>query len=447
MKFYNRTEELNALRKADSLTNKRSVFSAVYGRRRVGKTTLLMQDFCDKPKLYLFISRKDETLLCLELLLEIENKLGVTNLGTYSKLEDVLKWLFSYSQNHPLTLIIDEFQDMSRINPSFYSALQRDWDRYKSNSNMHLIVCGSILHLMKQLFESEKEPLFGRADFKFHIKPFSPVVLREMLQDNQQFTPRNWLDFYQLTGGVAKYLELFSLHDAYTLEKMLDVVLNPYAIFLDEGKNRLIEEFGSDNATYFSILSLMASSKTSKSELESIIPKSLSAYLNKLEYDYAIIESLKPIGSKPNSKLQKYKITDLFLAFWFRFIFKHQSLIESGNFSFLRSIIERDIQTYSGPTLERLYSDLLKQSGRFSQIGSWWDRSSSQEIDIVALDSTSKTLLIAEIKLNAERLNPNELIRKATKVQALFPDYKPDYRLWSLENLTEVAEEFNSENN
>jgi AAA+ ATPase superfamily predicted ATPase len=404
-----------------------------------------MQDFSDKPKLYIFISRKNEALLCQELLLEIENKLGVTSLGTYSKLEDVLKWLFSYSQNHPLTLIIDEFQDMSRINPSFYSTLQRDWDRYKSNSNMHLIVCGSILHLMKQLFESEKEPLFGRADFKFHIKPFSPNVLREILQDNQQFTPKNWLDFYQLTGGVAKYIDLFCLHDAFSFEQILDVVLNPYAIFLEEGRNRLIEEFGSDNATYFSILSLMASSKTSKSELESIIPKSLSAYLNKLEYDYAIIESLKPIGSKPNSKLQKYKITDLFLAFWFRFIFKHQSLIESGNFSLLRSIIERDIQTYSGPTLERLYSDLLKHSGRFSQIGSWWDRSSSQEIDIVAIDSVSKTLLIAEIKLKAERLNPNELIRKATKVQALFPDYKPDYRLWSLENLTEVTEEFKYE--
>ncbi|WOE71056.1 hypothetical protein RZR97_05625 [Hydrogenimonas thermophila] len=92
---------------------------------------------------------------------------------------------------------------------------------------------------------------------------------------------------------------------------------------MQEGKNRLIEKFGKEYGTYFSILSLIASSKTSRSKIESILERNISGHLARLENDYHIIKSIKPIGSKKNSKTQKYEISDNFLAFWFRFIYKY----------------------------------------------------------------------------------------------------------------------------
>ena len=247
---------------------------------------------------------------------------------------------------------------------------------------------------MKKIYEDVKEPLFGKVDFKIDLKPFKPPILKEILEDYDAYSPQNLLDFWTLMGGVSKYIELFVLYKSFDKETMVDDILNPLSIFLEEGKNRLIEEFGKEYATYFSILLLIVSSKIPKSEIESILEKNISGHLYRLESDYNTIKSIKPIGAKPNSKVQKYEIVDNFLVFWFRFIYKYNSLVEAEAFGKLKEIIKRDFATFQAKFLEKLFIELLKQKQRYTQIGSYWERGNKNGIDIVAIDEVDKVLLI-----------------------------------------------------
>ena len=102
-------------------------------------------------------------------------------------------------------------------------------------------------------------------------------------------------------------------------------------------------------------------------------------------------------------KIQKYEIIDNFLSFWFRFIFKYQSLIEAENFTRLKEIIYRDISTFKGKFLEKLFVEQLKEQQLYTKIGSYWERNNQNEIDIVAIDEIEKKLLICEVKLNEKK--------------------------------------------
>lgn len=435
MKFYNRNNELTLLKKADELKNEHSVMTILIGRRRIGKTTLALQPFTKEPKLYFFVSKKEESLLCEEFLEEVKDKLALPIFGEIKTFENLFALLMQAAKSISFTLIIDEFQEFERINASIYSVMQRIWDTNKSSTKMHLILSGSIYSLMKKIFENAHEPLFGRADFKMHLQPFHVSTLKEILHDYHAYNPKNLLDFFILTGGVAKYIELFINAKVFDRISMVNEIVSPHGLFLDEGRNRLIEEFGKEYGVYFSILSLIANSKTSKGEIESILEKNISGYLYRLENDYNIIKSIKPINAKPNSKVQKYEIVDNFLSFWFRFIFKYQSLIEAGNYEKLKEIILRDFDMFSGKFLEKLFVDQFKEQQQFTHIGSYWERGNQNEIDIVALDELEKTMMICEVKLAKKRLDQSVLEAKAKKLLADYPHYIVQWKLLSLEDV------------
>ena len=435
MKFYNRKKELALLQKADRLKKKHSIFTMVIGRRRVGKTTLLLQPFHEDKKIYLFVSKKDEHLLVAEFMDILSYELDIPYFGEIKSFEKFFEYVMYVAAKEPFTLIFDEFQELGKINSSIYATIQKIWDKNKKKSNLHFIACGSVYSLMKKTFEDLHEPLFGRVDLKIDLKPFQVSVLDEILADYNKKTPKNLLDFYTLTGGVAKYIELFLLHESFDFETMLDVIIDEHSLFLDEGKNRLIEEFGKEYTTYFSILSLIASSKTSRTEIESILERNISGHLARLENDYNIIKSIKPIGAKPSSKVQKYEIVDNFLAFWFRFIFKYQSFIEAKNFTKLKEIIKRDFSIFQGKMLEKLFIEILKEQEIYTAIGSYWERGNKNEIDIVAVDEVNKKLLLCEVKLNKDKLNLNVLKKKATKLLQKYKGFEVDYKLLSLEDI------------
>jgi len=143
-------------------------------------------------------------------------------------------------------VIIDEFQEFYKINESIYSSIQKLWNLYKNESRVYFIACGLVYSLMKKIYEDKKEPLFGRADFKIDLKPLKVLVLKEILEEHNAYSPQNLLDFYVLTGGVAKYIELFVLYESFDEQSMIDEIVQANSLFLDEGKNRLIEEFGKE---------------------------------------------------------------------------------------------------------------------------------------------------------------------------------------------------------
>ncbi len=435
MKFYNRESELALLSDADRKKEKNGIMTILIGRRRVGKTTLALQKYTNDPQLYFFVSKKSEPLLCEEFIEEIQEQLDVQPIGAIHSFEQLFRYLLEISKEQCFTLIIDEFQEFFKINSSVYSVMQQLWDRNKAQSKMHLICCGSIFSLMKRIFEDHSEPLFGRADYKIDLKPLKVTVLSEILKDHTGDSISNLLDFYLFTGGIAKYIELFVLYESYDSRAIIDSIISPNSLFLDEGRARLIEEFGKEYGVYFSILSLIASSKTSRSAIESVLEKNISGHLHRLEHDYSIIRSVKPFNAKASAKVQKYEIVDNFLCFWFRFIYKYQSLVEAENFTRLKDIIHRDLDMFRGRFLEKLFTELLKEKQKYTTIGSYWERGNKNEIDIVAVDEIDKEILLCEVKLSEKRLNLKTLQEKSGKLLQKYEGYTVHFELLSTKDI------------
>jgi len=431
MKFYNREKELKNLKNIEQASKESAKMTIIVGRRRIGKTTLIKEAY--PQKLYLFVSKKNEALLCEEFIKIVEQQLEVKIFGEIKKFRELFEYLMELSTKRAFTLIIDEFQEFLTVNKSLYSDMQNIWDSYKDRSQMNLVLSGSIYSLMKRIFEDRKEPLFGRANNKMELKAFSVVTLKEILGDySLDYTNDDLLSFYILTGGVAKYVEIFVDAKAFTLDSQLDLIFDDYSLFLDEGKNLLIEEFGKGYTTYFSILSLIASSKTSRTEMESILERNIGGYLEKLESEYRIIKKIKPIFAKEGSRTVKYEIIDNFFNFWFRFIYKYRSAIELENYEYVKKIVKRDYETYSGKFLESYFHEKLRLGYEYSAIGNYWERGNQNEIDIVAINEDEKRMLIGEVKRNSKKIDLHKVEQKALKLTSKYRKYSVEYRGFSL---------------
>jgi AAA+ ATPase superfamily predicted ATPase len=428
MKFYNREKELSLLQKIEDRSKRSAQMTFVVGRRRIGKTSLLVKANEGKSMLYFFVAKKNEVLLCEEFVQEIRHKLQVEIFGELKTFKSVFGYLMELSKAKHFTLVIDEFQEFNTINPSVYSDMQNIWDSQKGAAKINLILCGSVYSLMSRIFEHAKEPLFGRATGRIHLKAFSISTLKEILTDYRpNYTNDDLLAFYMMTGGVAKYVELLIEEKAFTFESILNVILTENSLFLDEGKNVLIDEFGKEYGNYFSILSLIASSKTSRVDIESIMEMQVGGFLDRLENEFNLISKVKPIFAKPNSRSVKYQINDNFLNFWFRFIYKYRSVVEIGNLTYLTEIVKRDYQTYSGRILEKYFIEKMIEEGNFSAIGTYWEKSNQNEIDIVAVNDLDKSVIFAEIKRKKENISIPGLINKAKNLQAQLKDYHAEF--------------------
>ena len=436
MRFYNREKELELLRRIDALSETDAQMTVLTGRRRIGKTSLLRHFMADRPAVYLFLAKKSEALICAELADAIRLSLGVELYGEFRQFKEIFRFLLDLSKKQHFTLILDEFQEFTSINPSVYSEMQNLWDAAKAESKINLILCGSVYSLMNKIFENSKEPLFGRATNRIHLKPFTINTLKEILAENYPVcTKDDLLAFYLFTGGVAKYVELFVSRKAFTLNDILNEIFSENSILLDEGKNILIEEFGKEYSTYFSILTLIASSKTFRSEMESVLEMSVGGYLERLDADFGLIRKIRPVLAKPGGRNMKYAIHDNFLNFWFRFIYKYRSAIEIGNFDYVRSIIERDYATYSGLILEKYFVEKLIVSQQYSLVGTYWEKSNQNEIDIVAINEVEKKALFAEVKGKADNINLKALKEKSLKLTQSLTGYEFSYKGLSLDDM------------
>lgn len=439
MRFFDRTEEIASLREIRETAKNNAQFTVVTGRRRIGKTSLVWKAYEDEPILYFFVARKVESELCESYLAEIEEKLGIPTMGKAEHFADIFEYLMKVSVERPITLFIDEFQEFFRINKSVYSDMQRIWDIYHTKSRMNLIVCGSIYSMMTKIFKDRKEPLYNRQTRFMTVRPFTPIVLKEIMAEyNPDYSPEDLLGLYSFTGGVAKYVQLLVDAGATTKTKMLNQIIRADSIFISEGKAILIEEFGKDYGVYFSILSAIARGKTSRSEIENTVGREIGGYLTKLEHEYEIIRKKQPLFEKSATKNVRYAIEDNFFTFWFRFIYKYSYMLEIGNYESLKSIVNRDYETFSGLMLERYFKQVLVETHEYTRIGNWWDRKGENEIDIIAENELSGEATFIEVKRNPVNLD-NVLLEKKSetflRATGKFRNYSLFFQGLSMENM------------
>ena len=432
MRFYDRDAEIEILRQNEEQAKRNAVFTVLMGRRRVGKTSLVIKALEDRPFAYLFVSKDSEAMLCQKFQQMLSEQLGIEVYGRLTHFRDVFEVIMKESRQRHFTVVFDEFQNFYKVNTAIFSEMQDIWDRHHRDSRLNLIAMGSIRSLMKRIFEDKDEPLYGRPTSKFTLLPFTIDVMKQIFRDHQpDYKNEDLLCLYMITGGVAKYVELLMDAGCYTKEKMLNYVCRQDSYFLSEGRDLMIQEFGDESNTYFSILQLIAGGLTRRSDIDGAMQKDMGAFIQNLENNYNIISRLKPLLAKPNSKTSAYEIADQFLRFWFCFVWPYQALVERQQLSLLRQNMGKGYEQFTGRTLEQYFQQQAMESGQYTLVGNWWDRKGENEIDLLALNEFDHTGIAAEVKRNAKKLSLSDL---EAKVKALpTSDFSPyDLKLQTL---------------
>ena len=427
MRFFGREIELKELRKVRELSQERSRFTVLTGRRRVGKTELSREAFDDgkTPYLNLPITRQPEVTLCAQLQEEAERVLHLGIHGTCTRFGELFRELMKEAERRPYTLVIDEFQEFDRTNPGVYGDIQHIWDEYHSKTKLNLVVNGSVNRLMNKIFIDDSQPLYGRNTGTLMLKPFGPSLLKEIFRCYKpDYTNSDLLALWTVSGGVARYVDMMMSAHAFTKAEMLEEIFSPLSAYIPEGRTILADEFGSDYGTYFTLLAAISAGQTTSAELKNLLGTEVGGFLAKLEGQYSIVEKKQPIFGKPTSKNAHFQVDDCFFRFWFRFVHKLSYLNELGRRDRMRDIAERDFDVFNGYALERYFTAKIVEDKGCTRIGSWWDRKGENEIDIVSEDEIAETLAFYEVKIDASRFDATRL---AEKVEAFFAK-NPDKR-------------------
>ena len=417
MKFYGREKEIAELRRERETSHKMARFTVITGRRRVGKTELIRQAFDDGRDdfVYLLLRRENEKALCARLQASVERQLGdkFRIHGHVEFLIDLVEMIFDCAASCPLTVVIDEFQEMQYVDSAFYGELQGLWDRVHRTHKLNLVVSGSVNRMMNEILFNYSAALYGRNTAHLRLDPFPVSLLKKILKDHSpSYANADLLDLWTITGGVARYVSVLMDAGAVKRKKMLAFIFSPLSPFIEEGRSILAQEFGTEYTNYFSILTSIASGHTRFSELEQDIGLQVVPYLNNLEKNYGIIRKTLPIFAPIRAKNAAYHIEDMFFRFWFRQVFRNQEYIELGRFEGLRDLVARDFDAFTGYALERYFYWKFVEDASYTRMGGWWDRKGENEIDLVCEDESKRLLDFYEIKRDKRRISQKELERK-----------------------------------
>ncbi len=439
MRFFDRKSELADLQEIRERSEEVAQFTVVTGRRRVGKTSLVVKSLEGETYVYRFVERKSEKDLCETFAREINAKLGDVVLGVPERFEDVFDALMKLAATRHLNVVIDEFQEFRKINIGIFSSMQKIWDLHKGRARINLIVTGSVNTLMVKLFRNKRAALYGRETSFMVVEPFATDVLKEIMSVyHPGYRAEDLLALWTFTGGVAKYVELLIDSKSWTRESMIKEIVRANSLFLDEGRAVLVEEFDKEYGVYFSVLCAIARGKTSRNEIEQAVGRQVGGYLARLEEDYALIRKHQPLFAKTAAKTARYELNDNFLVFWFRFMYRYSYILELKGYEQLREIVRRDYPVLSGHALEEYFRRKFAESGQWTRIGSWWDRKGENELDILAENELTGAYAVCEVKRQGSKIDLDVVADKFTAFQratGAWRKVKPAYLALSMSDM------------
>ena len=391
--FIGRVDELRVLNQA--CEGPGSALIPLYGRRRVGKSELILHFLEDRPGIYFLGKQAPAAMQVREFLTEAATALEeplLASLATESwseALDAVVSRWSRWKPGQKLVLALDEFQWIVAAAPELPSVLQEKWDRsWRHAGNVVLILCGSYIGFMEREVLGKKSPLFGRRTAQILLRPFG---YREAAEFHPRYSRTDQARTYFLCGGVPLYLRRFS--DSRSIEANLAAeLLDEYAPLYREADFLLREELR-EVTLYYAVLSAMAAGHTTVHALARQAgqdPRGLSYYLQQLQ-ELGYVERCYPLtGKPPSARSVRYDLADPLLRFWFRFIFPSTSSIRHmGPGRALRELIRPHLDSWCGQCFERLCREALpwlylKEGVTAAfDVGQYWSKTT--QIDVVGL--------------------------------------------------------------
>ncbi len=440
--FIDREPEMRTLEK--EFEKETASFVIVYGRRRVGKTTLLSEFTKNKRTIYFLATQESEAVnrkfFQEKAAAVLENELLSSVVA--DKWDTIFKAIVSESIREKIVVVIDEFQYLGKTNPAFPSVVQKIWDEHLKESNMMLILCGSLISMMVSQTLAYSSPLYGRRTAQIRLKQIPFRYYHEFCGD---LPFKEQVERYAVTGGVPKYIESFSnSSDIYTsiVENIFDL-----SGYLYEEPYFLLQQEVSEIGSYFSVLRAIAYGNSKLADMASVIGVKATDLTRALKTltDLDLIEREVPVTEKNPEKSKKglYKIKDNYIRFWFMFVYPNQSDIERGNTEYVIERIKKSfVRSHAAFIYEDICREMLFQNKRipfhFSKVGRYWDKNT--EIDIVAIEEEENVILFGECKYWSNLVDVDvfyDLVEKSKKVLWNREDRKEIFVLFSISGYTQ----------
>lgn len=408
----------------------RPSLAIVYGRRRVGKTTLV-ERFCRKKTHIYYTASESNKKEQLKEFYDI----------AYQELEDDLikdlnrSWetILRYLKDKGLIIVLDEFPYIIKADRSIPSKIQRLWDKELEESDLFLILTGSSISMMEDKVLSPKSPLHGRRTGQWKLEPFDFKSAKDFFPE---YSFEEKIKVYSILGGIPYFLEQFE--EEKSIEENIKAnILNKGSVLHNEVEFLMREEFR-EPMNYYTILKSISQGNTKFSEIQNdtgIDKNNLSSYLSVLR-NLHLIERRTPV-TKKDSKRGRYYLEDNFFRFWFNFIFPNKSQMETKE-ELLTSKIVDSLDGYTSFVFEDICRELTNLKYPNSEIGRWWYK--EDEIDIVALNEDKKKILLGECKWSKNKTGLGlfgALKEKTKKVRWNVEDRKVKYILFSKSGFTE----------
>lgn len=444
--------DLNALYHTDQFQ-----MSVIYGRRRVGKSTLIHK-FVEDKKAVLFTAIESSIDRNLELFSKSIYKAllpTMPKIPPFQSFEAAFDFLTEYVKNERCIVVIDEYPYLAASDKSISSRLQSYIDGEWKDSKMYLILCGSSMSFMENQVLGYQSPLYGRRTAQIKLHPFD---YRTSAFFVPEYTYEDKALVYGVTGGIPKYLELFR-PELTVYENLIQLFFNSSGYLYEEPGNLLKQELR-DVSTYNAIIEALAQGATKVNE---IVTKTHSdtatvSYCLKSLISIGIVEKCSAITDEDNKKKTYYEISDNMFRFWYRFVPEGMDLIgmQYGSNYFEESVLPQ-LPDYMGSIFEgmcRYYLQQISALGKMdftiTKIGRWWGNNPKlrreEEIDIVGVNAFSKNVLLGECKYKNEGIHL-ETAKKLMERGLLITAYpNKSYVLCTKTSFTDEVKHFAKEN-
>ncbi|MDR1134559.1 MAG: ATP-binding protein [Clostridiales Family XIII bacterium] len=366
----------------------------IYGRRRVGKTTLIKEFIKDKKAIY-FVAREADGSVNLTGFSNDVYSVTAKELAQkafFADWEGAFDYIYNISMENRIVLAVDEYPYLAGGFSPISSILQAHIDSQFKDSKLFLILCGSSMSFMETQVLSYKSPLYGRRTAQFKIMPFG---FFESISFFETFSKTDKAILYSITGGIPEYLtkiEASKLID----ENIIDLFLTASGHLYEEPSNLLKQELR-EPAAYNGIIEAIARGATRLNEISTkcgMGSNKCAKYLKSL-ISLGIVKKEFPV-TETSSKKSIYLLDDMMFRFWYRFVFPNMSGIVSG---LGRAIYDYDVMenlsAYMGLIFEEICKQYLIEEAKrnalpffIGKVGRWWGSNPKEkrqeEIDILA---------------------------------------------------------------
>lgn len=431
--------------------------TVIYGRRRIGKSTLIKEFIKNKRAVYYTATKaginKNIELWGKQALAVLAPEMNTLSFQT---INDLLDFLGKHSERERMVIVIDELPYLAEADKSVLSVLQNYIDNHWMHGQMFLILCGSSVSFMENEVLSEKSPIFGRRTSQIKLDAFDYLEAAEFVP---AYSYEEKAVCFGVTGGVAKYLSM--LDDTKSLdENIIQLFFRKTGYLYEEPNNLLTQEFR-NVGTYNDIISAIASGANKVNEIadKSHVEQSVAVHALQNLIATGIVLKEKAVTDEANKKKVQYILKDSMFKFWYQFVPDGMGAIEldCGEI-FYQNVVKPKISEFMGSVFEQIcrhYTLICGVTGKLdyfvTTVGSWWGthpgKHVTTDIDIVGLDKIAKKAVLGECKYRKEPIDRKVYEELLEKEGLIFKEYETvQYLLFSKSGFTKCVKDHSDKN-